>query len=361
MGAETGILFEQLNPIACRTYLIGSRETREVILVDPVLGSCAHYLKRLAEDGLTLRYVIDTHTHADHVSGGRFLSERTGAEYAMHKKAGAKHVELRLNDGSRLSIGPWILEVIETPGHTKDSITLKLPGRVLTGDWLFIGGAGRTDLPGGDPRDHWESLNRVIPSLDEDTIVSPGHDYEMRGESVLREEKRTNVNLRPRGVEEYVAWLSSQKQPTPEWMIATVRANQEGTMDPTVNFMPEDAGSVCMRKPAAAAGAPEVSVDEAKRLKEMGGAQLFLDVRGADEYLGPLGHLPGAVLIPLPELSSRLEEIDGYRDQTVVTICRSGSRSAAAAEILRNAGFRSALNMAGGMLAWRERGFPVES
>jgi glyoxylase-like metal-dependent hydrolase (beta-lactamase superfamily II)/rhodanese-related sulfurtransferase len=362
---EEKLVFEQLNPDACRTYFIGSTGTREAALIDPVLGATEEYLKFLERGGWTLRYVFDTHTHADHLSGGRLLSERTGAEYAMHRKAGSRHAALRLTDGSTLTLGGTVLEVIETPGHTKDSVTLKLPGRVLTGDFLFIGGAGRTDLPGGDPGEHWESLNRVIPSLDEDTLVYPGHDYHGKRDSVLREEKRANANLeyfQSRGREEYVAWLSAMKKPTPEWMIATVRANNEGPTDPSLDFMPADAVSACMCEPAPALGLPELSVEEVGRLIASGGSseRLLLDVRQPDEYLGDLGHVPGAILIPLPQLPARLSEIEGYREKTVIAICRSGSRSAKATALLKDAGFRDVWNMTGGTLAWRANGFPVE-
>ena len=356
------LVFEQLNPDACKTYLVGSPESREAALVDPVLGATEEYLKVLDKDGWSLRYVIDTHTHADHLSGGLLLSQRTGAEYAMHRKAGSKHASLRLSDGSTLPLGGTILEAIETPGHTKDSITLKLPARILTGDFLFIGGAGRTDLAGGDPGDHWESLHRVIPKLDEATLIYPGHDYQGRRESVLREEKRTNANLEPRGREEYVSWLSSMRRPTPDWMIETVRANNEGPTDTSLNFMPADEVSACMCEPAPALGLPELSVEDVRRLVASGGesGRLLLDVRQPDEYAGELGHVPGSILIPLPELPARLSEIERYRNKKVIAICRSGSRSAKATVLLMDAGFQDVWNMTGGTLAWREKGFPLE-
>ena len=130
------------------------------------------YLKFLKENTWTLRYVIDTHTHANHISGGVLVRERTDATYVRHKKAGSNHPTERLTDGSMLALGSLTSEAIETPGHTKDSLTLKLPGAILTGDWLFIGGAGRTDLPGGDPGEHWHSLQRVI-TADQNPIRDP--------------------------------------------------------------------------------------------------------------------------------------------------------------------------------------------
>ena len=342
----------------CKTYFIGSPETKEAALVDPVIASVDDYLKFLEENAWTLGYVIDTHTHADHISGALLLRERTDATYVMHKKAGSSHPTERLTDGSTLALGSLTIEAIETPGHTKDSVTLKLPGAILTGDWLFIGGAGRTDLPGGDAGEHWDSLQRVIPKLDESTIVYPGHDYANHTHSPLSDEKETNANLEPRSRDDYVSWLANVVQPTPEWMIETVRANNEGVTDPTVDFLPEGEESACMCAPAPSLSLPSITVDEVNAAADED--QLLLDVREPEEFVGPLGHVPGAVLIPLGELSTRLDEIECYKNKNVVAICRSGNRSTQAAEILMNAGFENVLNMTGSTLAWKEKGFAVE-
>jgi glyoxylase-like metal-dependent hydrolase (beta-lactamase superfamily II)/rhodanese-related sulfurtransferase len=354
------VVVRQLNEGACRTYLVGSAATRDAVLVDPVLASTDRYLQVLRGGKWQLRWVIDTHTHADHLSGCRLLAERTGAEYAMHRKAGARYVSTRLTDGSSLEIGGLVLEAIETPGHTKDSLTLRVPGRIMTGDWLLIGGAGRTDLPGGDPGEHWDSIARVIPSLDESTVVLPGHDYNGRADSVLGDERRTNPHLQERSRDEYVEWLSAAAEPTPAWMIETLRANNTGPVDPALRIAPPDAASVCAVGPVPQV--PQVSVDEVNRRLDSPdpSAPLLLDVRQPEEYTGELGHVPGALLLPLPELQARLHEIDSDRARTVITICRSGNRSARAAAILRDAGFANVLNMTGGTLAWRERGFPVD-
>ncbi len=243
---------KQLNNGPCKTYFIGSPETKDAALVDPVIASVDDYLKFLKENTWTLRYVIDTHTHADHISGGVLVRKRTDATYVMHKKAGSNHPTERLTDGSMLALGSLTIEAIETPGHTKDSLTLKLPGAILTGDWLFIGGAGRTDLPGDDPGEHWDSLQRVIPKLDESTIVYPGHDYANHAHSPLSDEKNNNANLEPRSRDDYVSWLAGISRPTPEWMIETVRADNAGVTDPTVDFLPEGEDSACMRASAPA-------------------------------------------------------------------------------------------------------------
>jgi glyoxylase-like metal-dependent hydrolase (beta-lactamase superfamily II)/rhodanese-related sulfurtransferase len=357
------VVFKQLNPGACRTYLVGSVSTKEAALVDPVLGHVEDYLKLLQKEGWTLRYVVDTHTHADHISGGAALTERTDAEYAMHKKSGVRSVGLRLSDGSTLPLGDVVMDVIETPGHTKVSVTVSLPGVLVTGDWLFIGGAGRTDLPGGDPAEHWESLHRVLPNFSDTDLIYPGHDYQNLSESTLGVERKSNPNLSEKSKEDYVAWMSSMAQPTPDWMIKTVRANLAGTTDPKVDWIPQDAAcmSVCSPVATSSHSVPEVSTEEVRSMmKEEAAPPLLLDVREREEYVGPLGHLPGAILIPLGELPQRLSEISTHRQGTVVTICRSGNRSIAAAGILIEAGFQKVSSMAGGAEDWNQKGYPVD-
>ncbi|MFQ5790981.1 MAG: rhodanese-like domain-containing protein [Acidobacteriota bacterium] len=359
----SSMVFKRLNPGACRTYLVGSSATREAALVDPVLERVEDYLQLLSKEGWQLRYVLDTHTHADHVSGAASLVDRAGAEYAMHRKSQVRRLGLRLSDGSTLPLGDLEIQVIETPGHTKDSVSLQLPGRLLTGDWLFIGGAGRTDLPGGDPGEHWDSLQRVMPGLDDGIRIFPAHDYQERSESTLGEERRANISLLRRERGDYVAWLSSLSRPAPEWMLKTIEANKVGTTDPGVSFMPPD-GAACMacepQVAAVTASLPSVSPEDVWATTKEKGAPLLLDVRQPEEYVGPLGHVPGAVLIPLGELSSRLSEIRDYRAREVVTICKSGARSGTAAQLLLKAGFKSVFTLSGGTEAWNRKGYPVE-
>ena len=354
--------FLQMNEGPCRTYFIGADESRDAAIVDPLIARVDDYLQFAKDGGWNVRYAIDTHTHADHVSGARLLQERGDVEVLMHKKAAAKFPTARMTDGSdvRLGDGELRIQAIETPGHTRDSISLLAGGKLMTGDWLFIGGAGRTDLPGGNSGEHWDSLSRVIPTLDEQTTIHPGHDYQDKHESVLAHEKKTNVNLEPRSRDDYVRWLAAMTQPTPPWMIETVKANNEGSLDPSADFMPEGAESACMCQPAPAGAIPSISVTEVHALGDERHQALLLDVREPDEYVGPLGHVPGATLIPLGQLGSRLDELEAHRDQTVIAICKSGGRSARATALLLDAGFTRVLNMTGGTLAWRAAGYDTD-
>ena len=361
---DRSLVFRQLNPSACRTYLVGSEPTKEAALIDPVLDHVESYLKLLKEEGWALRFVIDTHTHADHLSGGTDLAQRTGAEYAMHKKSGVRTLAQRLTDGSVLRVGEVAMDFIETPGHTKDSVTVSLPGMLLTGDWLFIGGAGRMDLPGGDPAEHWESLQRVVPGLKDTVAIYPAHDYRNLTESTIGVERETNPNLIPRNKEGYLKWMGSMAQPTPEWMVKTVRANLEGTTDPKVDWIPADAACMSVCSPVAGSSSlesvPEVSPEEVHARYRAADPPLLLDVREADEHSGLSGHLPGSKHLPLGELPERLAELDSHRARSIITVCRTGNRSLVAAGILLAAGFEDVSSMAGGAEAWHQDGYPIE-
>ncbi len=202
------MLFRQLNDTACKTYLVASESAAEATLVDPLLGREDHYLGVLKELGLKLRFVVDTHVHADHLSGAAALRDRTGADHVMHRNSKVSEGNLRVEEGQDLELGDLRMGFLHTPGHTQDSLTLRLPDRILTGDFLFLGegGAGRTDLPGGDPGDHWDSLQKLA-SFPDDLLIFPGHDYHHRTHSTLAEQRRGNPRLQPRSREAYVAWL----------------------------------------------------------------------------------------------------------------------------------------------------------
>ena len=188
-----GFIFEELNGGAsCRTYLIVSPRTREALIVDPVLELVPTYAQRLVKDQLRLTMVVDTHTHADHLSGGRELARMTGA---VHAGAPEGSVQQPLREGDVLRVGDVSLMVWASPGHTADALVLKMEDRVLTGDTLLIGATGRTDLPTGDAEAEYHSLQRLL-SLPGDTLVFPAHDYAGRTFSTIGHERLTNPRLR---------------------------------------------------------------------------------------------------------------------------------------------------------------------
>lgn len=351
------MIFAQLNDGNCRTYLVASEDTREAALVDPVLGREDHYLAELKARGLQLRFAVDTHTHADHLSACALLRDRTGADHAVHAASRISEGNLRVEEGRTLQVGGIPLNVLHTPGHTPDSLTLLLPDRLLTGDFLFLGegGAGRTDLPGGDPGTHWDSLQKLA-ALDGGLLVFPGHDYRGRTETSLEEQRRANPRLKPVSRESYVAWLSGLQLPAAEWMKDVVKANLSCTRDSRAVPIPQE-GAVCEVGGGSCSGVPQITCEALAATME---PFLLIDVRQPEEFTGPLGHIQGARLIPLGTLPHRLHELEAFRAHPVVTTCKAGGRSNQAATLLLDAGFTDVRSLTGGMGRWNELGYPIE-
>jgi glyoxylase-like metal-dependent hydrolase (beta-lactamase superfamily II) len=201
------MLFEELNGVAseCRSYLVASGD--QALIVDPLLERVDGYLARLAALGLRLAYAVDTHTHADHLSGVKELSRRTGAIRAGRPRS---VMQRPLDDGDELALGDLRVRAWASPGHTADSIVLLLPGRVLAADTLLIGATGRTDLPTGDPEAEWNSVQRLL-TLPDATELWPGHEYNQRVSSTIGEERRENKRLQL-GREKF---LAAMREPRP--------------------------------------------------------------------------------------------------------------------------------------------------
>lgn len=220
------MLFKQLNKTSCKTYLVGSENSKEVLVVDPVLDRVNEYASLIKNEGFKLTHVLDTHTHADHISGAGALADLTGAVYVMHQNSPVRCVAFHVPDGFDCHLGDVSVKVMHTPGHTSDSICLIFPDRILTGDTLFLddGGAGRTDLPGGDPGEHWESLRKIM-QLPDHLVVYPSHEYRGREPSSLGEQKKRNPNLQPRTKEAYIKWLAGMEMGAADWMKDVLKAN----------------------------------------------------------------------------------------------------------------------------------------
>jgi len=348
---------DQINPHACKTYLVRADDDKRVSLVDPVLDHLNDYRETIDREGLTLVSVVDTHTHADHISAGPALRDVYDCDYVMHTLAPSKCANIRVADGDALALVDGVMaEVLHTPGHTRDSVSLVCDGVVLTGDALFLddGGAGRDDLPGGDPAAHWETLQRLL-ALPEALMVYPAHDYRGRQPSSLAQQKRTNPHLQQRTREAFVQYLEDLKLGPADWMVDVLKANYACARDPGAAWIPVDSPA------CEVMGTLDVNVNEIEVQGISAGmlrqqlttedAPVLLDVRETDELSGPLGHIEGIVHVPIASLSHRLDELGGYRDRMVVTVCRSGHRASTAAQILTSAGFDVRV-LDGGMRAW---------
>ncbi len=357
-------LFRQLNPHSCLTYLITNPQTQEAVLVDPVLDHAADYLKLLKTEKLRLVAVIDTHTHADHISGAPALLDRVRAEYIMHKNAAASCPTKRVSDGEKLTLAGVPFTFIETPGHTRDSICILLPGKILTGDALFLddGGAGRDDLPGGDAGAHWDSFQKLL-ALPEGLMVYPAHEYRHRQPSTLGQQKKNNPHLQHKTRDEYIRYFQELKLGPADWMKDVLKANYACARDPKAAWIPVDVPA-CEVKGTMAHGANDIKVEEIapeelSRKMNSGENILLLDVRDPEELKGEFGSLPSAVNIPVAALSHHLKDIEARKSGPVVTICKGGGRAHTAAQILIQAGFQNVKKLSGGMTAFR-RAVPLQ-
>ncbi len=207
------------------TYLIADPATGDAALVDPVLEHLERDLALLAELGLTLRTVLETHVHADHVTAAGLLRERTGARTAA-SKAGAPCVDLPLSHGDVIRVGSVAITALATPGHTDDGLSYLVDGHVLTGDTLLVRGCGRADFQNGDPRALYRSIHEVLFALPDDTVVLPGHDYKGFTRSTIGEEKRFNPRLAGKSEGEFVALMNALGLPKPKKLDLAVPANR---------------------------------------------------------------------------------------------------------------------------------------
>lgn len=210
------------------TYLIASIKDREAVIIDPVLDKVGLYLQLINELGLKLVYTLDTHVHADHITGSGQLISDTEATYAMGKQSKVDLVSLKIQEGDQLRLGDVVLEAIYTPGHTDDSYCYKMQDRVFTGDTLLIRGTGRTDFQSGDPYQAYESLFNKLLCLPEEMLVYPAHDYRGIMVSTIGEEKKFNPRLQVKSAEEYAALMNTLNLPYPQMMDVAIPANLKG-------------------------------------------------------------------------------------------------------------------------------------
>lgn len=356
------MIFRQLNTTSCKTYLIGSETTNESILIDPVLLHVNEYASFIKNSKLKLTGVIDTHTHADHISGAGMIAELFGVDYIMHQSSLVRCVNRRVSDGYLLKFGDASCNVLHTPGHTPDSICLVFEDKIFTGDTLFLneGGAGRTDLPGGNPGDHWESLQKII-QLPGHLTVYPAHEYRGREPSFLENQKKNNPYLQFPSKESYIKWQTGLKLGAADWMKDVLTANSECMRDPNAVAIPRYIPACEVMGTATTAKGDEqivfvISAGEIKRriAENQLDNTLILDVREPSELKEELGAIEGAYNIPVGQIEKRLKELEKYKRKTIITVCRSGARSFHAATILMKAGFKNVFNMEGGMMAFRK-------
>lgn len=342
------MIFEQVATGGCQSYLVGCEETRAAALIDPEISQLDHYLALAARDGLRIRYLVDTHTHADHFSGTRQLAKTLGVPVVMHRLSPAPFVDMRIGDGEMLVIGKLRMRAIHTPGHTRDSMCLLLGDRVFTGDTLLIGGTGRTDLPSGNPEALFHSLFDSLLKLDPALLVFPAHDYKCRKHSTIGDEIANNPRLQVKEKEAFVAMMNNLNLSMPTHVTEALRTNMSGGK------------AVAQLLAEAAAKVPFMSLEELKARVDAGAADMtILDVRERDAYLA--GHIPGAHLLPRGQLELRVNQELPDPTRRILVCCELGQISTLAASTLREMGFLHTVALDGGTKAWREAGYPVNA
>jgi glyoxylase-like metal-dependent hydrolase (beta-lactamase superfamily II)/rhodanese-related sulfurtransferase len=335
------MIFESVSSGGCRSYLIGCEDSCAAALIDPELSQIDRYTALAARHGLRFRYLIDTHTHADHFSATRQLARQLDVPVVMHRSSPAPFVNLRLEGGELLVIGNLRLQALHTPGHTQDSMCLQVEDRVFTGDTLLIGATGRTDLPSGDAGALYESLFDGVLKLDPALKVYPAHEYKGRSHSTIGEELAENPRLRNTERGAFIEMMHSLNLTMPTHVTEALRTNLSGGK--TVAQMLFD----------AAASVPFMSLAELKTSIASRRVDLMvLDVRERDAYES--GHIPGARHLPRGQLELRVNDELKDPTQRIIVCCEFGRISTLATATLRSMGFQGAVALDGGMKAWRE-------
>ena len=350
------MIFRQLFDPASSTYsyILGDEASREAIIIDPVFDQAHRDIALLRELNLKLVASVDTHVHADHITGAWLLRQHFGSRIALAAQGGAEGVDQPLQHGDRVAFGGRSLEARATPGHTDGCMTLVLDDKSMafTGDALLIRGCGRTDFQQGSAERLFRSVHEQIFSLPDTCTIWPGHDYAGNTSSSVGEERRYNPRLGGDVREaDFIGYMKNLGLAHPRMIDVAVPANLHcGRPDGEPGRL-QDWGPVQF----TFAGVPEIAPEW---IEENPDAVHLIDVREPQEFNAELGHAPGAVLIPLGTLPQRLAEIG--KDKPVALICRSGARSARATLFLRQNGFDRVANVSGGMLRWRSLNLKVE-
>lgn len=336
------------------TYILADGHTREAVIIDPVFEQINRDLALIHELGLKLLYSIDTHCHADHVTGSWLMAQKTGCTIGLAAAVGAENVDVEFRHGDRISFGKHDLEVRATPGHTDGCLTYVLDdqGMAFTGDALLIRGCGRSDFQQGDAATLFESITEQIFSLPDDCLLYPAHDYDGRTVSSVAEEKAFNSRIGGGASKaDFVGYMNAMRLPHPKHIDIALPANMVSGK-PKAGELPAEPDWAPVR--VTFAGVLEVEPDW------VAGNQNkvhLLDVREPEETVIGEARIPDAQVIPLGELRDRLTEVP--REKPVVTFCRSGRRSAMAVSILQEAGIEKIANISGGFLRWRDEGLPL--
>jgi len=314
------------HPQGCRGYLLVDRPSKQTLALDVHLDLVYDMAQRVKAEGWKLRYVVDTHTHADHPSGAAALASQFDAIRMTHEKAGHTGVTVYPKDGEPIELGESTITVRYMPGHTPDSMGLTIDGALFSGDSLLIDGVARTDFLGGDAGELFDSIHALLTDLPGETILFPAHDYQDRVKSTLGEEKKSNPWLQINDRDIFVEKLVANPPPRPVNMDDLLRLNREGVNIPET-----------------------VSADEASRIVSAGGATSIIDVRTGAEFDGE--HILGSRLISLDQIEARADEVMATPAPRLL-LCQSGNRATIAKKTLDKLHVAGVSVIEGGMGAY---------
>jgi sulfur dioxygenase len=329
------------------TYLLASRRGGEALIIDPVLEKVDRYLQLVRELDVKLVKAVDTHLHADHITGLGALRDRTHCITVMGEQTHADVVSMRVAEGDRVEIDGVRLDVLYTPGHTDDSYSFRMADRVFTGDTLLIRGTGRTDFQNGDPRAQYDSIFNKLLKLPDETLVYPAHDYKGETVSTIGEEKLFNPRLRVKSMDEYAELMNNLKLPNPKMMDVAVPANTR----------------VGLHQEEVARKGWALTAAEALALRGRADVTL-VDLREQSER-EKHGMIPGSVHAPYPSLQEglaaggMLHELAQSSGKRVVFYCAFGERSAMAVQAAQDVGLKTACHIEGGIDAWKKANGPL--
>jgi glyoxylase-like metal-dependent hydrolase (beta-lactamase superfamily II)/rhodanese-related sulfurtransferase len=355
---KSGLIFHQLfeQESSTYTYILADEQSKEGIIIDPVLETVDRDLKLINELGIKLKYILDTHIHADHITGAGLLRKATGAKTVVSQNSKVDCVDMLLEDGAEIKFGAHKIKALATPGHTSTCMSFLCDNYLFTGDVLLVRSCGRTDFQQGSSEKMFHSVKEVLFSLPDSTIIFPGHDYRGFTRSSIGEEKKYNPRINAQtSLEDFKKTMNELKLSHPKKIHLALPANMACGL--------EKNSAERVFHPQLVDGIPEISCEELHRTMKDHPDNLtnvkLIDVRRPDEYVGEYGHIKGAKLLTQGiELDNYLQQED--KSTEIVFICRSGGRSGNATRVAQNLGFKKTINMTGGMIRWTQLGFESE-
>jgi len=345
------MIFQQLfdDDSSTFTYIMASRKGGEALIIDPVLGHVQNYLNIMERLELKLVKAVDTHVHADHITGLGELRDKTRCITVMGEQSPVDVVSMRVKEGDAIDIDGLSLDVLYTPGHTIDSYSFHLPGRIFTGDTLLIRGTGRTDFQSGDAKAQYDSIFNKLLKMPDMTLVYPAHDYKGESVSTIGDERLRNPRLQVSSIDQYVELMNNLNLPNPKMMDVAVPANIAIGHRQTEKLAPDEA--VAVEKANSLLKDPDV---------------VWVDLREEKERKKD-GFIPGSVHAPYPHLEAYIdpkspmhkEQLSGKK--RILFYCAYGERSTLAVHTAKEKGLPHVCHLVDGFSAWKKAGCPAKA